>query len=182
MSIATKTCSSCGQTKPVTEYYKAKQKPDGLYSNCKVCHREVRKQYYRRNIEANNAYAAKYQKENAEAQKQYRKEYFQRNYYGDPFFRFKKNIQQRIYLALKQYNVKRTGTNEELIGVPMEVLVDSLQSSTQPGVSILTHGPKWHIRHAIPPKCFDLSDPVQQRELFGFDNKIPFIFKLDVKK
>lgn len=35
----TKTCSKCGQLKPVDQFYKDKRHPDGLFSSCKSCHR-----------------------------------------------------------------------------------------------------------------------------------------------
>ena len=32
-----KTCSKCGETKPVSEFTVDKTKPDGYYSSCKGC-------------------------------------------------------------------------------------------------------------------------------------------------
>lgn len=33
-----KTCSTCKQVKPLTDFYKDKRTPDGLKSQCKKCH------------------------------------------------------------------------------------------------------------------------------------------------
>jgi hypothetical protein len=37
-----KRCSTCGETKPRTEYYKRASASDGLYSQCKTCHNASR--------------------------------------------------------------------------------------------------------------------------------------------
>ena len=36
-TIPSKVCTKCNQIKPLTEYWKNKQKLDGLQSNCKLC-------------------------------------------------------------------------------------------------------------------------------------------------
>ena len=35
----TKRCSTCGETKPTTEYHKNRKRPDGLSERCKACRR-----------------------------------------------------------------------------------------------------------------------------------------------
>jgi hypothetical protein len=40
-----KTCSCCGQNKPVTAFYKNRSQPDGLGNQCKVCHNASVKKY-----------------------------------------------------------------------------------------------------------------------------------------
>jgi hypothetical protein len=37
MDTETKTCSKCGEVKPVDDFYKDKRRKDGLSSNCKDC-------------------------------------------------------------------------------------------------------------------------------------------------
>jgi hypothetical protein len=41
-----KTCGTCKQVKPVSEFYKNKTKPDGLASYCKTCKRTYNKTHY----------------------------------------------------------------------------------------------------------------------------------------
>lgn len=41
-----KTCSKCGIEKPASEFWKAKDKPDGLYSSCKKCANKTWREYY----------------------------------------------------------------------------------------------------------------------------------------
>lgn len=38
IQLATKTCTTCGETKNVSEFYRNKQATDGLTSQCKPCH------------------------------------------------------------------------------------------------------------------------------------------------
>jgi len=44
-----KTCSKCGQTKPLDSFYKAKGCRDGRRSTCKECHREYLRNRYSAN-------------------------------------------------------------------------------------------------------------------------------------
>ena len=46
--MKTKTCSSCKQTKSVTEFGKDKQRKDGLYQYCKECRNRKAKESYRK--------------------------------------------------------------------------------------------------------------------------------------
>lgn len=41
-----KTCSKCNIEKPASEYWKAKNQPDGLYSSCKECANKTWRDYY----------------------------------------------------------------------------------------------------------------------------------------
>lgn len=40
-----KTCSKCGETKPLSEYHKDKRNADGLYGHCKSCHYAMTQAY-----------------------------------------------------------------------------------------------------------------------------------------
>ena len=44
-----KECSKCGETKPVSEYYKNKRLRDGLHNQCKSCSRAACQRYYKIN-------------------------------------------------------------------------------------------------------------------------------------
>jgi hypothetical protein len=47
----TKTCASCRQRKPLTEYHRGKAYSDGLYPRCKACSAITRRQRSLRNRE-----------------------------------------------------------------------------------------------------------------------------------
>lgn len=42
-----KTCQTCGETKPHTEFHKRSKAKDGLQSRCKKCNRQQRNDYYK---------------------------------------------------------------------------------------------------------------------------------------
>ena len=46
-----KTCSKCGETKALSEFFKNKDGKDGRRSNCKVCSTEVRDKWRQKNKE-----------------------------------------------------------------------------------------------------------------------------------
>lgn len=41
----TKTCTKCGETKSINDFFRDKSKRDGLYSQCKACCYEKNKAY-----------------------------------------------------------------------------------------------------------------------------------------
>jgi hypothetical protein len=45
----TKTCNSCGATKPLTEYYKMTRSPDGYKTSCKDCAKKANRRCARKN-------------------------------------------------------------------------------------------------------------------------------------
>lgn len=44
VELATKTCTKCGETKPLTEFHRNRKAPDGLSWNCKECNRAQARQ------------------------------------------------------------------------------------------------------------------------------------------
>mgnify|MGYP007044033886 CR=1 FL=1 len=46
--MQTKTCTKCGQEKEITEFYKSKGGKFGVRSDCKLCHKELQKEYKQR--------------------------------------------------------------------------------------------------------------------------------------
>ena len=59
-----KRCSKCGEVKPVGEFYKHKNRKDGLQSQCKQCQKEYIEKYYEENKEHCAEKAKKYREEN----------------------------------------------------------------------------------------------------------------------
>lgn len=62
-----KTCSKCGQEKIETEFYRDKQRPDGLTYACGEC----RRQYFKKWYDANPALIKQIQTKNREKHKEY---------------------------------------------------------------------------------------------------------------
>lgn len=62
-----KTCSKCGETKPLAEFSKNASKRDGLQSKCKACDAVSRAKRYADNPEKAKASSVKYYADNREA-------------------------------------------------------------------------------------------------------------------
>ena len=70
-----KTCTKCKTSKPVNEFTKDKSKKDGLYSQCKPCHKE----YYKLNLNKVTSRVAAYTNLNKEHINNYKKNWYKAN-------------------------------------------------------------------------------------------------------
>ena len=61
-----KTCKCCKQTKPITEFYKNKSKPDGLTIYCKDCSKEKERNFHKNNPQLKKFRNKKHMLESAE--------------------------------------------------------------------------------------------------------------------
>lgn len=66
-----KTCSTCKQSKPLTEFNKARTQPDGHDYRCRECKRASDRAHYARNSERLKAYQKNYRATHAEKLKEY---------------------------------------------------------------------------------------------------------------
>lgn len=62
----TKQCTKCGETKPLSEFYKRKASKDGLASRCKECVAKYGKAWYKNNKEHCAAVSKAYHEANGE--------------------------------------------------------------------------------------------------------------------
>lgn len=89
-----KTCSDCGITKPISDFFRDARSAGGRRSDCKTCNsakrrknkeaniereRAVQAAYYQKNSESIKSYVNQWRKENPDKCKQYRKDYRDRN-------------------------------------------------------------------------------------------------------
>ena len=74
-----KTCTKCGKTKSLDDFYRDKGMPDGRRGDCKVCNLRKTREHYQRTIDQRNAYSRKYYRENKEKILQYQLEYARAN-------------------------------------------------------------------------------------------------------
>ena len=92
--MQTKCCSTCKETKPVSEFYKARCNKDGLTYECKMCSKKKGRKYYennrekiaerqRRYREANKEKIAEYQRrwnrDNKNLRQEYSRKWFSEN-------------------------------------------------------------------------------------------------------
>lgn len=68
-----KTCTKCGETKPLEAFAKAKRGLHGRNSRCKVCKRAMCKEWRRENAEHKRAYQQDWRAANAERMGEYRR-------------------------------------------------------------------------------------------------------------
>ena len=57
--MKTKRCSKCGETKPVSEFFKDKTKKDGYRSGCKACHKAYFQSHRGKSVQAKHAKSKK---------------------------------------------------------------------------------------------------------------------------
>ena len=76
---AVKQCKKCGETKPLTEFYKAPRNRDGHFHVCKACWLAQCKEYEDAHREQKRAYQEQYRREKAGKVHQYSRDYYNRN-------------------------------------------------------------------------------------------------------
>lgn len=64
--MKTKLCKKCNKTKPINEFYKNKNSPDGRFAWCKTCKSLSDKQSHKKHKEIRNKNSQKYYNENKE--------------------------------------------------------------------------------------------------------------------
>lgn len=94
-----------------------------------------------------------------------------KRYHEDPEYRLRICLRKRAQKAVSG-NLKSART-VELLGCTISELRTHLESLFVPGMTWENHGPVWHVDHVKPCARFDLSDPAQQRECFGWKNLQP---------
>lgn len=96
-----KVCSKCGQKKPLKEFHKHKTSKYGKRADCKKCHYEQNKRYYKLNAEKNRDYWRKWRKRRAGYIKRYMKIYKEKN---KATLKRKKRIYSAIYMFYKPWS------------------------------------------------------------------------------
>jgi hypothetical protein len=107
-----KTCSKCGETKPLDDFYRDRTRPDGRECYCAICRK---------------ARSNKYNAEHRSARCEYSKKYFHQKYKTDPAYRIKNitratvwnknNPEKRREIASaskKRHRVARTSSQKTL--------------------------------------------------------------------
>jgi len=88
-----KTCSKCGKTKPLEDFYRDKGMPDGRRGDCKVCNCRKARKYYHENKDDIRVYRRKYYKEHKEEILKYQLHYARAN--KDKIEAYRRNYRSR---------------------------------------------------------------------------------------
>ena len=97
----------------------------------------------------------------------------------DPMFSIKKNLRNRVWLALK--GLSKSDKTLELLGCKVEELKKHLEKKFEDGMNWDNYG-VWHVDHIIPCANFDLSDPEQQKICFHYTNLQPMWGEKNIQK
>lgn len=127
---------------------------------------------YAKNPEGNAARERVRRANDIEAYRAYRREYQNRMWRENIQFHMRNKLRNRVKDALK--NGWKSMATMDLIGCPIEVLIDHIQSLFTVGMSWdLVMTGRIHIDHKKPCASFDLADPEQQKLCFHYSNLQP---------
>ena len=74
-----KTCTKCGETKPLDDFHRDKRRPDGRRSDCKECVLEYKRRYHEENRDKRLESHRRYYEENRDKVLEYRRCYHEEN-------------------------------------------------------------------------------------------------------
>jgi hypothetical protein len=101
----------------------------------------------------------------------------------DAHTKIRDNLSLRMRLALKEQNLTKRNTTNELIGCTIPELKKYLEKKFQKGMTWKNQGRYgWHIDHIKPCSLFDLSIESEQKKCFHFSNLQPLWAKDNIIK
>ena len=74
-----KTCTKCGETKPLDDFHRNKTGAGGRRPDCKECVREYARRYYEENRDKRLEYSRRYHEENRDKTLDYQRRYYEEN-------------------------------------------------------------------------------------------------------
>ncbi len=195
-----KTCTKCGVTKDLDQFFKSKKGALGRRGDCKQCCNQYNKAYCQDNSIKIQKRASKYYKDNKDTIKTREKEYrtkestkikrrqsYKNRYNEDENFKVGQRLRTRIYHAMK--GVTKSDTTENLLGCTITEFVKYLENKFEEGMSCANYvNPNgdqtdcWHIDHIKACAKFDLSKPDEQARCFHYSNMQPLWAKENLTK
>lgn len=194
----TKRCTKCQEEFAATLefFHKCSSRKDGLFSWCKNCSLEQKREYYNANkTEIKDKHKKRYNKNRdkildqkreyqsrPEVIKQRRKtknKYYHNKLKHDTCSRVRANLSGRI----RDYINKSGSSVLDFIGCSIDDLKLHLEKQFVDGMNWENYGfYGWHVDHIRPCCSFDLTDPEQQRECFHYTNLQPLWSKDNLRK
>ena len=178
-----KTCSTCKEEKPFSDFHKRNRSKDGYKGQCKECRSRYMKKFYVKLMSTEKGRERK-RAMGRKAQREYRKngkiyEYRKERRRNDPVYAITCRLRSRVRLVL-QGNSKSAST-AELTGCTWKELFEHLEKQFTDGMS-WDNRHLWHVDHILPCASFDLSKPEEQRKCFHFSNLQPLWAKENLCK
>ena len=200
-----KICSVCKIEKELDEFYLRKESKDGYRANCKECVKVTTTKYKKNNPEKiknaqkewvlNNPEKRKkiqdkynQKKERQEQKKNWAKNnreksylWFNNKYKNDILFNLKIKFRRRIYMAIRNNNIKKTNKMIDLLGCTYLELKHHIESKFTDGMSWdLVMSGKIHLDHIIPLSFSKNEDNL--KKLCHFENLQPLWAEENIRK
>ncbi len=168
-----KTCNKCHFPKPISEFSKRKESPDGLQYCCKECNRKRCNKWswgHRNHIKD-------YQKQSKFHN--WRNEYLKNRRETDVEFKLSQNLRRRLNHILRG-NVK-CGSAVGDLGCTIDEFKRYIEGKFGGGMSWDNYG-EWHLDHIIPLSKFKLEDRQQLLIACNYTNYQPLWGKDNMSK
>lgn len=167
-----KTCTTCRQSKPLTEFSKRHDRPDGRRDICKTCCAISYSKYMSRSGSERRKAKRNYYANNREACIESAVRRNRNRWQSDIQYRIAHNLRRRIRRALAGQT--KGGTFGLLCGCSVGRLRKHLESQFDARMSWDNYGKGgWEIDHIIPCCEFDMTEPSQQLACFNYRNLQP---------
>lgn len=74
-----KSCTKCGEVKPLDDYYRQRKMPDGRQPRCKTCAAEYQRRHYAENRDKELERARRWREENRDKVREIKRRYYEEN-------------------------------------------------------------------------------------------------------
>jgi hypothetical protein len=174
-----KKCFRCGQDKDLCEFSKNIKSSDGLYSYCKECRKQYRKDNLDRIKIYDNTYSKtskfkesqkKYKSNNKDKINTYRRKYRLEVSLNDELFILKTSIRDAIRHSIKNKGYSKKSPSHEILGCSFEEFKQHIESLWEPWMNWDNYGnPKdcifepnktWDLDHITPSSSAKTEDDV----------------------
>ena len=152
--MAMKTCTGCGEEKPLTaEYFhRYKRSVSGYNTRCKICRNKINTEYREANPEKASANKKKWREENREKVRAQKASYIKDRRRSNPALRLHQNLRGGLYSCLS--GKQKKSHTLEYVGMDMSELWKHLESKFTDGMTRENYG-EWHVDHIRPLCSFD---------------------------
>ena len=200
-----KVCGRCKKSKDLADFNKSVRGRLGLHNHCRLCQKEVKREYYLKHSEYEKA------KSKIANKSEKAKAYFKQRYDSNkerlleenrrlrstvsardkankaraalilrkPEVRVAINLRSRLKLALR--GKIKAATTMALVGCSREQLKRHLERQFKDGMSWDNYG-KWHVDHKKPCVSFNLNIAIEQQKCFHYSNLQPLWAKDNISK
>ena len=184
----TKQCNKCGETKPLTDFYKHKGMKDGHLNTCKVCQNKITTRNLLKRRATDPEFKARHnaQMKAGDKKRMENPEYKKKRYeHTDAWKKNKKatcmehRLWENLY-NLTMYTIKNTplkgkvkiSKNKEIVhlGCSMKEYLEHLESTWFEGCTWDNYGTYWEIDHIIPRTAFEYKQEQDMYVAFHYKN------------